>query len=112
MKNKTMTKDEFAVFIANVILTDIQMYQFDVLYDISKIVQLLGEKRANNEDPQTEELHLMTRSTGCDLVSPTNDYYKTHETNSKKIYKLRFCWNEDYMRKEHFCTIIKITTKN
>jgi len=106
MEKLKMTKDEFAVFMANVILKDVKMYQFDAFYDIAKIVRLLQEKRGNSKDAQIDELHLMTRDTGCDLVNIDSEIYETYKRNNRNIYKLRFCWNEDYMSNETFCTIL------
>ena len=61
-----MTKDEFAEFMAKQILR-IDFYQFDVLYDIKKIIDQLSANRGITNKPVRTELHLMIRSTGCEI---------------------------------------------
>lgn len=106
MNSKEMTQDQFATFMANIILTDIQNYQYDAFYDIAKVVDLHKEKRAITESEQYSELHLFTRSTGCDLVSPDSDLYGIYKSNNSNCYKFKFVWNCDYLRKVPFCTLL------
>ena len=95
MKTITMNKDQFAQFMADVI-RDIDSYKFDVLYDIAKIISKLSQSRGETEYPVREELHLMLRSTGCDLITPDDENYKVYDSRATKVYKLLFCWNESY----------------
>lgn len=101
----TLTQDEFAKFIAEQILT-IEMYQFDILYDVRRIVDELQENRGNSEKPVLKTFHLMIRSTGCDLVEPNDENYNLFEQRSDKIFCLNFCWNRDYFNLP-FCEVTK-----
>ena len=92
---KKYTKDQFAKFIFRKAL-QISNYNFDMFYDISKITKILFEKRGVSTEKQKDVLHLMLRSTGCDLISPDDVNYKIYNERTDKVYKLEFCWNEDY----------------
>ena len=105
---KTMTKDQFARFMAEQIL-EIKQYNFDVFYDISKIVNESKEvlfSKDSTEKPIKKEYHLMIRSTGCDLVNPSDDCYNTYLDRSDKIFKIVFCFNEEYFINENFVTFL------
>jgi hypothetical protein len=106
MKNKKFNLDKFAKFMAYRLL-QIKNYNFDVFYDIKKIVDLKIEKQGY-EFPNKIELHLMLRNTGCDLIYPSDPHYQTYLNNNSKIYKLEFCFNSDYFSNEEFCTITTI----
>ena len=103
-----MSKDEFAKFIASELLS-IKNYNFDLFYDIRKIVDNLQTNRDSHEKPIYETLHLILRDTGCNLVRPNDENYTIYKARSTKIYELVFCYNEDYFSNEHFC-IVKMLT--
>ena len=104
----TMSKDQFALFMAEVI-KGIESYNFDVLYDVAKIIGKSSESRGETEYPIREELHLMLRSTGCDLITPDDENYKIYDSRSTEVYELSFCWNESYFgNKESFCIAKRI----
>lgn len=91
---------------AKVIQSDLKSYQYDAMYDIAKVVRMHKEKRANTTSQQSDEMHLFTRSTGCDLVSPNCESYETRKANNSKCYKLKFVWNCDYFNRVPFCTVL------
>jgi hypothetical protein len=105
MKNKKFNLDQFAKFIAYRLL-EIKNYNFDVFYDIKKIVELKSQMHGT-EKRSNQDLYLMLRDTGCDLIYPNDPNYQFYLTNNSKIYKLEFCFNSDYFSNEEFC---KITT--
>jgi len=104
MTNVTMTNDDFAKFIANEILS-IKNYNFDMMYDIKKIVIEFNKYRGISEKPIETEYHLMLRETGCDLVEPSDELYKTYKQRNDKIFSLLFCWNCYYMHKKSYCIV-------
>ena len=105
---KTMTKDQFAKFIAGQIL-EISQYNFDVFYDIAKIVneaKTVITCKESMEKPVKKEYHLMIRPTGCDLVIPGDDCYNIYVDRSTKIFKIEFCFNAEYFSNESFVTFL------
>lgn len=108
MKPKKLTKDEFARFISGVTLNEIENYNFDVMYDIHKIVYYLKVYQGMTEELKTDTFHFMIRKTGCDLVQTNHEYYDTFKQRSEIIYSLEFNWNHDYFDVP-FCTVTKIS---
>ena len=102
---ETMTKDQFAKFIAGQIL-EISQHNFDVFYDIAKIVDLMYEQQTNAESPIKQEFHLMVRASGCDLVRPDDSCYDIYVNRSTKIFKIEFCFNAEYFSNESFVTFL------
>jgi len=108
MKNQTkMNQNEFAVFIADVI-KGMKSYQFDVFYDIARIVNERKEYCTQHEIRNFAEYHLMVRDTGCDLIYPYELHYEHYMERSTVVYKLVFCWNCDYFIDQPFVTVEKI----
>jgi hypothetical protein len=105
MKNKKFNLDQFAKFIAYRLL-EIKNYNFDIFYDIKKIVDLKSQMHGT-ERPSKREFYLMLRDKGCDLVEKDNNLFDTYLDRSSKVYLLSFCFNSDYFSNEEFC---KITT--
>jgi len=92
---KEMNQDQFAEFIAKIIFK-IDFYQFDILYDVSRIMSELNKHRGNSDKAIYTNYHLMIRSTGCDLVHPNDENYSIFKDRSTVIYSLQFCWNCSY----------------
>ena len=111
MKNKRLTQDEFARFIAHKINTT-KRYSFDVFYDVQKIMNELVKHTSNSQTPVKKTYYLMTRDTGIDLVTRDNDNFTTYAKRNTKIYTLTFCWNYTYFYPEPFCEITRIKNLN
>lgn len=108
MKTLKYSKDQTAKFIARQLLK-IEKYNFDVFYDIAKIMNEFQEKRNISSEKQFTTYHLLIRKTGCDLVLPSDDCYKTYVERTDSIYEMKFLWNEDYFRTgDKFCEIKRI----
>ena len=107
METRKMSQDEFAKFIAGIIL-DIEHYSFDVLYDVKKIVMEFNEFRGKHELPIVVNYHLMVRTTGCDLVKEDDENYNIYDERTPIIYSLTFCWNGDYFSNIPFCEMEQI----
>ena len=90
-----MTTDEFAQFIAKMIIR-IDHYEYDVLYDVSRIMAEHQKYRGDHEAPIYTTYHFMHRCTGSDMVDPSDENYKLFAERNDKIYSLQFCWNRDY----------------
>jgi hypothetical protein len=104
---ETMDKDQFSKFIAEQI-TSMNIYSFDLFYDIRKIMNELFLYQAESNNPIKGTYHLMIRASGSDLIKPDDPNYKTYIRRNDKIYELTFCWNEAYFSKECFCTVNEI----
>ena len=104
---KKMTQDEFAEFMAKRILC-IECYQFDVLYDISRIMIHYNKNRGNTGKVIKQTFHLCLRDTGCDMITPDDTNYKTHSDRSDKIYSMEFCWNYSYNYGSYFCELTRV----
>ena len=108
MKLGKLDQDEFAKFMVVHVLKIVN-YNFDVMYDIKKVVDKFNENRANSEDPIFETLNLMIRDTGSDLIDPSDENYKIYEQRSDEVYSLKFCWNYSYFWGDNvFCEVIKL----
>ena len=101
---KSMTQDETAQFVADIMLNKIVTYNFDMMYDISKIVAKLNENRGNSAQPTRETMHLMTRDTGCDLIALDDENYSIYKQRNDTVYEMTFCWNRDYFNLP-FCIV-------
>lgn len=107
METRKLTQDQFARFMAEIILS-IENYNFDVLYDVRRIMDLFMAHRDRHESPERDSFHLMIRSTGCDMVKESDANYELYDKRSAKIYSLSFCWNYSYMSNEVFCKVIQL----
>jgi hypothetical protein len=113
MKNQKMTRDEFAKFMADIILS-IKTHNFDTFYDIAHIMRLDKQNRGLTEQPTRETFYLFTRDTGCDFIvfldgSRKNDMLTHYEQNNQNKWEITFCWNCDYFyNSESFATVTKI----
>ena len=107
MKTQQMSKDEFAKFIAGAIF-EMKHYNFDMFYDIRKIMEELKENRGNTEEPILSTFHLMLRNTGCDMVRPEDENYKLYTNRSDTVYSLIFCYNHEYLHNRPFVSVTKI----
>ena len=103
-----MNMDEFARFIASVIL-EIDHYSFDVLYDVKRIITELNDNRGTSEKAIFSTYHLMVRNTGCDMVKPNDENYSLYNGRTSIIYSLEFCWNTSYFSHETcFCKVTQL----
>ena len=112
MKNEKFNKDSFARFIFNE-SAKIEMYNFDVFYDIKSIMntndEKLREDKFPTEKPIFQTYFWFTRNTGTWLCKEEEEtMYKSYENNSTNIFKLEFCLNESYFSNQEYCTITKI----
>ena len=107
MKTREMSQDEFAKFIAKVIL-DIDNYSFDVLYDIKKIIIEFNDNRGKHETPIFDNYHFMVRNTGSDMIHADDGNYSIYDDRSSVIYSLTFCWNGGYFSNIPFCKVEQI----
>lgn len=101
-----LSKDQFALWIMQK-MGIMNQYQFDMLYDIRKIMTELQAYRGEINSVIKTEYHLMLRDTGCDLVQPSDENYSTYRQRSDTVYKLIFCWNEDYFA-HPFCEVERL----
>ena len=115
---KELKKDDFAKWIFAKGL-NIEMYNFDLIYDISNIDRLNKEciKKETHlnggvfpsKEPLINILYLFTRDTGCDLVEPDSSIFDTHMKNNTNAYEMKFFLNNDYFGiNTPYVTIIKI----
>ena len=108
MENKHFTKDEFAIFMADII-KGIGRYNFDVLLDIGTIIKQKEFRRGSVIDmPVCDRYYLCYRDTGCDLIDILNEYRDTYFNNNSFVYELTFCWNYEYMTNIPFVSITTI----
>lgn len=104
----TLTQDQFAVFISDLI-KDIKVYNFDVFYDIAKIVNEYKSKCGYNDNiPNKDSYFIFYRETGFDMININSDLYEIMYANNSFCYRLDFCFNCDYFRNESFVKIYKI----
>ena len=104
---KKLNQDELSKFIANELLK-IGNYNFDLFYDIDKIVERFNASRGIHEAPMKETFYLMLRDTGSDLIDSNDENYSIYKLRSSTIYKLIFCWNYGYFYNECFCEVTKL----
>ena len=102
-----LDRDQFAKFIAHRLLS-IDNYNFDVLYDIKKIVELSNERRSLTPLPAKTTFHLMIRSTGSDMIKPDDENYSIYDDRTSEVYSLEFCWNCDYQSNTPFCIVSQL----
>lgn len=102
------TQDQLARFIARKLLTTVKRYNFDLFYDIKRIVDNLQEVRHISDKPQQKEYFLMLRHTGSDFVQKDNTYFDNYYNNNKEVYRMLFTFNCDYMHNIPFCQVTKI----
>jgi len=107
---KNLTRDELAKWLA-VKLLNIDSYNFDMFYDIAKIIKESDAKRGSNtSEPVVDAYSLYLRPTGCDMVWEFDDSNLTrlYTERSTEIYKLKFTWNCDYLMNVDFCIVERI----
>ena len=108
MEKKSLTRDEFAVFMANII-NGMDMYNYDAMYDIAKVVAADKNRRGESTvDPVMDTVLLCVRNTGCDLIEVDNPQKDLYFRNNENVYELVFCWNCDYMHRIPFCVVTTI----
>lgn len=96
MKTGKLNRDEFAKEIFN-IGANLKNYNFDVFYDIQRIMNIDKEKRGITSHPQTEKIHYFTRETGTHiLVSAEKKDIELFAKQGEHHYIFDFFWNCDY----------------
>ena len=96
MKTGKLNRDEFAKEMFN-IGANLKNYNFDVFYDIQRIMNIDKEKRVVTSHPQTEKIHYFTRELGTHiLVSAEKRDVDLFAQHNEHHYILDFFWNCDY----------------
>jgi hypothetical protein len=107
MKTRNLDLDQLAKFVARKCLK-VQRYNFDLFYDIKKIVDLKNNDLHGSEIPSITELHLFLRPFGSWLTSPDTENYQMYFDSNEQVYKLVFCWNCNYFINQSFCKITRL----
>ncbi len=96
MKTGKLSRDEFAIEIFK-LGSELKNYNFDVFYDIQRIMDIDKQKRVVTSHPQKDKIHYFTRELGTHIiVSAEKEDINLYNQHNEHYYILDFFWNCDY----------------